>query len=122
MRFEPDHTGWMAYVKVGWGPAGKERMHVRAVRAGGSGRREGSVSGRPWGMGSRLPLQLQLPRPAVCVCVCPAAQFELRYHELDRARAIFERYVQVRRLRVGVGAAALPRVPAPSLVSSQPQE
>lgn len=33
--------------------------------------------------------------PDSLACLCLLLQFELRYNEVDRARAIFERYIQI---------------------------
>ncbi len=126
MRFEPDHMGWMAYVRVGagWGGVGRRRRRCGAQGPGTHGM-DGVRAGRAeewWIWDGHFGAQRPGPPGVNGLCCLPFAcnvcsgldddhsappcpetpnglppfmQFELRYNEVDRARAIFERYVQI---------------------------
>ena len=92
MAFEPDHQGWMAFVKVGLGgdPCASPRVFVIGI----------SVQ-----FSSLLSLlSLQFSRTLHLLIIVTLSlitphflchQFELRYNELDKARGVFERYVEI---------------------------
>ncbi len=91
MKFEPDHQGWMAYIKVGLGAgcvgAGQTLigtcLHCIIPSAVKS-----LLASPP----SLTPLNTQTHTQTRNN---PTRQFELRYEEVERARAIYERYVEV---------------------------
>lgn len=92
MQWEPDHHGWMAYIKVG-------RMGLSRCKGG---KHEVAAGVRVAAGGEHRAAFPTPPCPSTANCCiaslplihCAHPQMELRYGEVERARQIYERYVK----------------------------
>lgn len=115
MAFEPDHAAWMAYIKVSDShttrPAdGLSMLVVTACMTVGSCAPAGVLNYarfflctshvpqlRPFGTAhaGSIAVSARVTPNVHAVCALLVLQFEMRYDEVDRARAVFERYVEI---------------------------